>query len=1013
MGVVYKARQLRLNRLVALKMILASDQATPEQVIRFGVEAETVAQLAHPNIVQIYEIGTHAGRPYFALEYVAGGSLAKQLAGRPQPARDCAALVEVLARAMQHAHELGIVHRDLKPANILLQKDEGGRMKDVSTPDPSSASSFILHPSSFVPKVADFGLARLLHVDLRLTATDVVAGTPAYMAPEQMQGGRPDIGPATDVYALGAILYEMLTGRPPFVGSGPPEVLRQVVEQDPLPPSRLAGSVPRDLETICLKCLEKEPARRYATARALAEDCAAFLRGEPITARPASLGQRAVKWARRRPAVAGLLAALVLLAGLGFGLVFWQWERAEVNATNEARARRDEHTAREAAEAEARNAQTQLVHQRVAHYALQLAQVQGELRRGAPLWAEELLGRTPPDLRDWEYHYLRAQCRRRVTSLGKETPEVYAVAYGPGGKLLAASERGGLLRVWDTATGEQRLAFPANQGTLMAFAFSPDGQRLASAGVSLNVNVWDVSTGRLVVTLRHPSATWYRGLAFRPDGGGLAGVTGFAGQPGQVLLWDLAAADAPRTFEALPGPGTCVCFDADGRRLASGCADGTVRVWDPAQARPVRTITAHDGSVDAVVFSPDGQALATLGPARLAKVHSLATGQEVFRGEGGGGETLSFSADGRRLSAGGAAGVKEWDLKTGRAVLTRDGLRDEVEHAVVSPDGLRLAAAGPDRRLKVWALEPWLEARSLRVAAGIPAAVAFGPGGRQLVACDGGGVVSLWETDTGRPLGQLPAQGSPLWGIACTPSGGRIAFATRTGPAGVWAPDRGNEVQWLGGPRDVATAVAYHPSGQHLAVGGETGAVQVWDLAAGKVALALEGNPGSVSSLAISPDGSRLAAAGRGDLCVWDLANGRPLWRVPGAGPGKQVRAVGFNADGSRLASCGDDGLIFVWDAGGVEVLRLAGHGGRLLDPRFDPGLGGQVLGLAFHPNGKRLASCGLDRTVRLWDMTTGQEILTLLERAAVVHGVAFSPDGRRLAAACDDRTIRIWDSAP
>jgi tetratricopeptide (TPR) repeat protein/tRNA A-37 threonylcarbamoyl transferase component Bud32 len=306
MGVVYKARQVRLNRVVALKMILAGDHASPEAGVRFLAEAEAVARLHHPHIVQIYSLGDHGGRPYFEMEYVAGGSLADQLDGTPRPARDAARLVETLARAIHEVHRLGIVHRDLKPANILLA-DDG------------------------TPKVADFGLAKSLGLDSGLTGSRAIIGSPSYMAPEQAAGAARDVGPATDVYSLGAILYELLTGRPPFLAETPLEMLEQVRAREPVPPSHLQSKVPRDLETIGLKCLRKEPSRRYASTEDLAEDLGRFLAGEPIRARPVGAPERIWRWCRRKPVLAGLAAALALALLGGLAGVATQWRRAEVH----------------------------------------------------------------------------------------------------------------------------------------------------------------------------------------------------------------------------------------------------------------------------------------------------------------------------------------------------------------------------------------------------------------------------------------------------------------------------------------------------------------------------------------------------------------------------------------------------------------------------------------------------------------------------------------------------------
>jgi serine/threonine-protein kinase len=306
MGVVYKARQVGLNRVVALKMILGGVHAGPHELGRFRREAEAIARLQHPNIVQIYEVGEHEGRPYFSLEYVDGGSLDRRVNGAPQPPHVAAAVVQILARAIHATHQRGIVHRDLKPSNVLLTADN-------------------------VLKITDFGVAKRLDPeDGGPVGNDTLTGTPSYMAPEQADGKQP-VGPAADVYALGTILYELLTGRPPFRAETVLDTINQLVSLEPVPPRQLQPKVPRDLETICLKCLQKEPYRRYATAEALADDLQRFLKREPIAARPVGTLARAWRWCRRRPKVASLMGALVFLVAAGFPAVTLLWRRAEEN----------------------------------------------------------------------------------------------------------------------------------------------------------------------------------------------------------------------------------------------------------------------------------------------------------------------------------------------------------------------------------------------------------------------------------------------------------------------------------------------------------------------------------------------------------------------------------------------------------------------------------------------------------------------------------------------------------
>jgi serine/threonine protein kinase/tetratricopeptide (TPR) repeat protein len=417
MGVVYQARQISLNRIVALKMIRAGSLAGPEELSRFRAEAEAVAHLQHPHIVQIYEVGQHDGLPYFALEYIEGGSLDRKLEGTPLPARVSAELAETLARTLQAAHQRGVVHRDLKPANILL--GSGGRA-------PPEAPSGGARPplADLFPKITDFGLAKRLNVPQGETPSGAILGTPSYMAPEQAAGGK--VGPATDVYACGATLYELLTGRPPFKAETPFDTMRQVITEEPVPPSRLQSKVPHDLETICLKCLHKEPHRRYTSADDLADDLRRFLDGQPIQARPVGLWERGVKWARRQPARAALVALSILVVVVGLlegGLWYADHERQQVEEARRQRdqANRDRDQARKDAQA------NQLLldsYRSTAHLAMQ---------RGA--WAEALksldkaLVAGPADAIDLRLFKVRAWCalnevpraHREIEALARRT----------------------------------------------------------------------------------------------------------------------------------------------------------------------------------------------------------------------------------------------------------------------------------------------------------------------------------------------------------------------------------------------------------------------------------------------------------------------------------------------------------------------------------------------------------------------------------------------------------------
>ncbi len=379
MGVVYRARQRALQRLVAIKMITPGACSGAGAVARFRNEAQAAARLQHPNVVQIFEVGEQQGQPYFAMEYVEGGSLARRLDGQPLPARQAAQLIETLARAVHAAHQCGVIHRDLKPGNVLLRgKSEIGNPNSAKEKS-DSVADFEFRIADFEPMVTDFGLAKQVDRDVGMqTESGAILGTPCYMAPEQAEGHGARSGPTADVYSLGAMLYELLTGRPPFRGVTRLDTLQQIVHDEPVPPRRLQPALPRDLETICLSCLPKEPDKRYASAAALAEDLGRFRAGEPIRARPAGRFEIAWRWCCRQPKLAGLAAALVLAVATGLSLVLWQWQRAEIHLHETERLRREAVT-REAALDES----YQLAHRTLQDFLTQT--VDKEMREGQGL----------------------------------------------------------------------------------------------------------------------------------------------------------------------------------------------------------------------------------------------------------------------------------------------------------------------------------------------------------------------------------------------------------------------------------------------------------------------------------------------------------------------------------------------------------------------------------------------------------------------------------------------------
>jgi WD40 repeat protein/tRNA A-37 threonylcarbamoyl transferase component Bud32 len=887
MGVVYKARQVSLNRIVALKMILAGQLASPAEVQRFRTEAEAVANLDHPNIVPIYEVGVHHGQDYFSMRFVEGGSLAQRLPRFAKDHSSAARLLTAVARAIHHAHQRGILHRDLKPGNILL--DAEGQ-----------------------PHVTDFGLAKRVTGDRSLTQSGAIVGTPSYMAPEQA-AGRKGLTTATDVYSLGAVLYELLTGRPPFQAETPLDTVLQLLEREPQRPRALNPHVDRDLETVCLKCLEKEPTKRYGSGQALAEDLERWLAGRPVLARPSGRAERLWKWVRRRPAAAALLlvsaVALLALAGVVAGTAY-NTSLQGLN-TRLQTALGDTEEARKA-EAKARRGEQQ--QRRQAEQARETADYVLSLRRIALAeleWSANRLDRADRFLeecqvkhRHWEWRRLKRLCHSELLTIRAHPDAVSTVAFSPDGRRLASAcvgenDRRSEIKVWEARTGT-RLLTVAREGVPRSLAFSPDGKRLAAGG-----EFWFVKDQEMV------------------------NIVG-------VVVWDSTSGEELFSCEKGGRQVRSVAFSPDGKYLAASAISANeketvVRLWDPTTGKELGSFHKPNPLiVNQVVFSPDSRWVALAD--RSVHVWDVRTSKEVFSLPNHTFTGAAFSPDGKRLAVGGDGKVMVWDTTTRKPVWDLPRAAPQV---VFGPEGKWLAGiivedeqAGRPKGswLLLWDAQSGAELREFR--GHWPLSLARTPDGRFLASGGTDGTMKVWDTTTDpRPR----VVGSKEWESAAkafllhpqleavVPDGKfsvSISKDDGPGPAVVTVTNSTARQQLLSFPlKGGVEAVALSPDGQLLAAHSAEATdytIGVWAVRTGEKLFTLR-SAHPVWHLAFHPDGRRLAAAcatpneifgTQGETRVWEMTLGEEVCVFEQGG---LVRRVAWSADGHRLASFNGD----------------------------------------------------------------------------------------------------------
>jgi WD40 repeat protein len=937
MGVVYRARQISLNRTVALKMLLLGQFSSEPNIQRFRREANAVASLQHPNIVAVHEVGAIDGQHFFSMDFIEGRSLAAMVRENPLPARTAAQYCHSIAEAIAYAHARGVIHRDLKPSNILIDLFDQIR-------------------------ITDFGLAKQLDGNSDLTLTGHLLGSPNYLPPEIASGKQREATVLADIYSIGAILYECLTGRPPFLAESIQETLLKIRDTDIPSPRLLQPRIPHDLETICLKCLEKDPQKRYTSASELAEDLNRFLKNEPIHARSVRSIEKGWRWCRRKPALAAslsLILFLLLVVITGSPIALYRIKTALHRA--------------EAGELKARQNQ----------YAADMNGAHQSILGGDLFRAVQLLNRNRPennsDLRGWEWRYLWQQSQGEPnTILGLHTNGVTVAGFLPDGKTAFSAGNDRMVRFWDLASKEQVRMFP-HENLITGCAVSPDGRWMATSVAQTQLSdegpfrLWDLKTGQSEILTTN---FWLRpnSTIFSPDSKLLASVDNYKG----VRLWSVTArreiTNMPAYF-GYSGP-LGIAFSPDSRTLAcsSENGEGDIVLWDIATRAPER-LKGHKLYVNCLAFMPDGQGLVSSSMDKTAKLWNLADGPQhgTFTEL-----NLDASAHFSRLSPDGAVlatlsgdrpqVIRLQEIGSGVRICELIGHEDVLSDAAFSPDGKSIITASLDGTVRLWPVRPAPRKEDSRPYSGsleklwkgTGTALCPSPDGRSLLVVYANHTFTIWDTVS---LSESAQQPLPITEFQCAALawGANLAtFIGRGGKVFLWHAESNTGEEFSLPTTNNLSRACFSPDGQRLAFGGLQGVSLI----------AMEGKT-LLRQLYLRNEGTR---------------------------PGDIVMSLSFSGDGQKLLAGFYHGLVRVWD------LTKQNY-----DLIFDGGAH-QIRGVTLSPDGQTIYAAGA--RVLGWDLSSQHEILSVRPRQLNFHGCSVSPDGRRLAVGAGDGTITIWDLA-
>ncbi len=944
MGVVYRARQKSLGREVALKMILSGQFASEREVERFVAEAEAAAHLRHPNIVAVHEFGNHEGHYFYTMDFIHGCHLDERLSQTALPIRDSVSLLIKVARAVHFAHERGVIHRDLKPQNIMLDEmDE--------------------------PKVTDFGLAKRMDLNRDLTLTGTIFGSPAYMAPEQAQGRHEDLGPQTDVYALGAVMYRMLTGKVHINASSPLDALKQVVDSEPESLLSLNPKISPDLETICLKCLEKQPGNRYHSAEALADELERWIENKPIFARKITSRERFQKWIRRNPILSSMSLLVLVIGMVGFAGIWWQLQKT----------------------------------------------------RSALLKAEQLFVAEAT---------ARAVEMKPYLKLPHQGPVVTATFDADGQRILTASHDG-LARLWNAISGQLMQEYHGHNGVvgdaqfspdetqILTYSFdtqfryphmSPDNQKLITTRIprfgDRTVRLWDTGSGHEISRFLHPDQVV--DASFSPDGKRL--IT--ASWDHKARIWDIHSTKEIHTIDYHKAALLSACYSPTGNHVAISSSGYDYNLTISPGGGGGTTSSIQENMV-ASIWNEEDATLHSVVPNR-SKQHFLFGGKRSSRSR------ASFSPDGKYVVIAGAdtANLLIWDVEKDRLKTVLKGHESEVLGAGFSPDGSKLVSYSADTAARVWDVESGKQLAYLSGHQDTVLWAEFSPDGKWIATSSGDQTARVWDAASGIGISVMKGHSEKVYQVRFSPDGLRVVTASEDGTVCLWdAASLSQMSQVLEGHHSHVVSISFSPDGRHVATGSKDHTAMLWEIHQKEPKRVLKGYSeikdediqdhalGDVLDVRFSPDGKYLVTSS------------------------DDSRAVLRRVDQSRQ-SIGPDQILApftpvrLWNfEKGNPLQELDGMETGALSSRISPD-SKKLLGI---PNGdirqavrtKGLFSRGWSSSTRswsdpisipVWDIKTGSILYSITDLSSDFQDAAFSPDGRFIAT-LDAGKVKCWDA--